>query len=100
MQCAFRSPFWTDEAKDSACASLAPASQSDWCVKTLREMERDPFRLDTIPLQPPAEGLYRVRVDDYRIVFQPGPGWREITVVRIGHRESVYEGLERPRDDG
>ncbi len=88
----------TDEAKEQR-ASLAPVPKR-LVRETLREMERDPFRLDTIPLQPPAEGLYRVRVDDYRIVFQPGPGWREITVVRIGHRESVYERLERPLADG
>ena len=88
----------TDEAKEQR-ASLAPVPKR-LVRETLRKMERDPFRLDTIPLQPPAEGLYRVRVDDYRIVFQPGPGWREITVVRIGHRESVYERLERVQSEG
>ncbi len=38
---------------------------------------------------------YRVRVGDYRIVFRPGPRPREVTVTRIGHRATVYEGLER-----
>lgn len=64
--------------------------------RTLREMQDDPYALDTIPLGPPLEGLYRVRVGDYRIVFEPGPGSREVTVRRIGHRGWVYEGLERP----
>ena len=63
--------------------------------RTLREMEDDPYLLDTIPLRPPLDGLYRVRVGDYRIVFEPGPGHREVTVVRIGHRSWVYEDLER-----
>ena len=58
-------------------------------------MEDDPYGPETIPLRPPLEGLYRVRVGDYRIVFEPGPGSRVVTVVQIGHRESVYEGLER-----
>ncbi len=58
---------------------------------TLREMEDDPYGLDTIPLQPPLDGLYRVRVGDYRIIFEPGPGHRQVTVTRIGHRDWVYE---------
>ena len=62
-------------------------------------MEDDPYALDTIPLQRPVL-LYRVRVGDYRIIFRPGPGQREVTVVRIGHRSWVYEDLERLPDDG
>jgi hypothetical protein len=57
-------------------------------------MEDDPYAMSTIPLQW-REIRYRVRVGDYRIISRPGPGEREVTVTRIGHRESVYEGLER-----
>lgn len=74
--------------------ALAPAPKRQ-VRRTLREMEDDPFALNTIPLRPPMDGLYRVRVGDYRIVFDPGPGEREVTVTRIGHREWVYEGLDR-----
>ena len=73
--------------------SLSPAVKRA-IRRTLREMEDDPYALDTIRLQR-REVRYRVRVGDYRIVFRPGPGVREVTVTRIGHRESVYEGLER-----
>lgn len=78
--------------------ALAPAPKRE-VRRTLREMEDDPYALDTIPLQPPADGQYRVRAGDYRIVFRPGPGRREVTVTRIGHRESAYEGLERSSED-
>ena len=61
--------------------------------RALRDMAQDPYSRGTIPLGPPADNLYRVRVGDYRIIFEPGPGHREIAVLRIGHRESVYEGL-------
>ena len=57
-------------------------------------MEDEPFGPDTIKLRL-NEIRYRVRVGNYRIVFRPGPGEREVTVTRIGRRESVYEGLER-----
>ena len=58
-------------------------------------MEDDPYALDTIPLRPPLDGLYRVRVGEHRNVFEFGEDQRDVNVVRIGHREWVYEGLER-----
>ena len=60
--------------------------------RVLREMESDPFALDYRLLDRP-KVVYRIREGDYRIVFEPGPGDREVTFVRIGHQESVYEGL-------
>ena len=73
--------------------ALAPVPKGE-VRRALREMEDDPYALDTIRLQR-REVRYRVRVGDYRIVFRPGPAARQVTVTRIGHRESVYEGLER-----
>ena len=61
-------------------------------------MELDPYALDTIRLER-AEVRYRVRVGDYRIIFEPGPAVREVTVIRVAHRDRAYEGLERPTDD-
>ena len=66
--------------------------------RALRGMEGDPYGPDTIQLQRPAV-QFRVRVGDYRIISEPGPGAREVSVVRIGHRNWVYEGLERPPAD-
>lgn len=65
--------------------------------RVLRKMEDDPFALDFRQLDRP-EVVYRIREGDYRIVFEPGPGHRVVTVTRIGHREWVYEGLERSGD--
>ena len=65
--------------------------------EALREMENDPYALDTIRLDRP-EIRYRVRAGHYRILFEPGPGHRVITVTRIAHRSWVYEGLERQVD--
>jgi mRNA interferase RelE/StbE len=36
------------------------------------------------------EGLLRVRVGDYRIVYRVADGPQEVTVVRIAHRSDVY----------
>ena len=66
--------------------------------RALRDMEGDPYALDTIQLERP-EILFRVRVDDYRIIFRPGPAVREVTVIRVAHRDRAYEGLERLSSD-
>ena len=86
----------SDEA-GTQLKALAPEPKRRIRAK-LREMTRDPNGPDTLRMQRP-EVLFRVREGDYRIIFRPGPGPREITVVRIGRRERVYEGLERPPAD-
>ena len=79
-----------DEAR-AQLRNLAPGPKRV-IREALREMENNPYALDMIRLRRP-EVRYRVRVGDYRIIFEPGLGHREITVVRIGHRSWVYEGL-------
>ncbi|RIL09768.1 MAG: plasmid stabilization protein [Proteobacteria bacterium] len=37
------------------------------------------------------EGFYRVRVGDYRIVYQFFSGKLLILVVRVGHRKDIYD---------
>ena len=39
------------------------------------------------------EDLYRVRVGDYRIVYQVRQKRLLVLIVRIGHRSEVYRGL-------
>ena len=86
----------SDEA-DAQLKALAPEPKRRVRGK-LREMTRDPYGPDTRQMEWP-EILFRVRAGDYRIIFRPGPGVREITVVRIGHRDRVYEGFEHPAAD-
>lgn len=38
-------------------------------------------------------GLLRVRVGDYRIVYQIDDDVLEVLIIRIGHRRDVYRGL-------
>ncbi|HET6527244.1 MAG TPA: type II toxin-antitoxin system RelE/ParE family toxin [Balneolaceae bacterium] len=40
-----------------------------------------------------ASDLWRVRVNDYRIVYQIKDTKLLVLIVRIGHRRDVYEGL-------
>ena len=40
-----------------------------------------------------ADALYRVRVGDYRIVYEVQDAVVVIVIVRVGHRREVYRGL-------
>ncbi|HPD75608.1 MAG TPA: type II toxin-antitoxin system RelE/ParE family toxin [Methanoregulaceae archaeon] len=40
-----------------------------------------------------AENLYRIRVGDYRVIYQVLQDPREVTVIFIRHRSSAYRGL-------
>ena len=91
----FRVPL-EDEAR-AQLRALAPTPKQE-VRRALREMEDDPYPPGHRRLERP-ELLSRIRVGDYRIVYRPGPGEREVTVTRIGHREWVYEGLEGPGED-
>ncbi len=44
-----------------------------------------------------AEGLYRVRVGDYRVVYSIHSDVLLVLVVRIGHRGEVYQRLRKHR---
>lgn len=81
----------TDEAKQQR-AELAPDPKRR-VRALLRALEDNPYGPDTLQMR--ADVLrFRVREDGYRIIFEPGPGVREITVTRIALREVAYEGLE------
>ena len=62
--------------------------------EALRELASDPYGPGTIEMEA-QEPTFRVRVDDYRVLFNPGPAVDEITVFRIALRSVVYEGYER-----
>lgn len=39
------------------------------------------------------EGIYRIRMGDYRVVYQVRDRFLLVLVVRVGHRKDVYRGL-------
>lgn len=73
---------------------LAPSPKRE--VKAaLRELGEDPYGPGVLQLDAEDE-TFRIRAGDYRILFRPGPGHRELTVFRIAPREVAYEGFEHP----
>lgn len=43
------------------------------------------------PLQYSLKGLRRLRVEDYRIIYQIEDETKSVLVVKVGHRKEVYE---------
>jgi mRNA interferase RelE/StbE len=64
----------------------------DRVLRTLRSLEADPRREGAKRLAGPGE-LWRVRVGDYRIVYEIRDDRLLVLVVRLGHRREVYRGL-------
>jgi mRNA interferase RelE/StbE len=38
-------------------------------------------------------GFFRLRIDDYRVIYQVEDDRLVVLVIRIGHRKDVYRGL-------
>ncbi len=65
---------------------------------TLRELARDPTLGD--PLGGELEGLRKVRVRRYRIVYALDRRSRALQLFAVGHRRDVYEGIAARRRHG
>lgn len=64
-------------------------------ARIIARMERlpsDPFPVQSTKLQG-AERLYRLRVGDYRIVYEVDPEARHILVQYVRHRRDVYRRI-------
>ena len=58
-------------------------------VAAMRDLASQPRRPGCDKLVGP-EGLYRVRIGDYRIVYQVQDQALLVLVIKIGHRREVY----------
>ena len=58
----------------------------------VENLAREPVPHDAYKLAS-AENLYRIRVSDYRVIYQVLHQSREVTVIYIRHRGVAYRGL-------
>jgi mRNA interferase RelE/StbE len=56
-------------------------------IEKFSQIAEDPRGQDSKKLD---EGIYRVRVGDYRIIYEVHDKERTAVVLRIGHRSEVY----------
>lgn len=57
--------------------------------REIDKLKQNPFPPTAKKLQG-YKSIYRLRVADYRIIYEVGKEVRIITVIKIGHRKSVY----------
>ena len=61
-------------------------------IRKIAELARDPRPMGVKKLAG-ADDLYRLRVGNYRVIYQVEDRIVTVTVVRIGHRREVYRSL-------
>lgn len=79
-------------AADKAFSSL-PSKIQDRIDDALDTLESDPWPLGHKKLKGSKKVLYRVRVGDYRVVYQVEEQKLVVVLIRIGHRKEVYRNL-------
>jgi mRNA interferase RelE/StbE len=86
--------YYSINFKPSVEKDLRPLSKTlaSRMMKCIERLMTDPFPRQAIKLSG-TERLYRIRVGDYRIVYEVDTQVKEITVHYIRHRREVYRGL-------
>jgi len=80
--------------KPSVEKDLRPLSKTlvSRVMKRIERLRTDPFPRQAIKLSG-TERLYRIRVGDYRIVYEVDIQAKEVTIHHVRHRREVYRAL-------
>lgn len=77
---------------DKAFSSLPEQARSR-IDDVLDGLETDPRPVGHKKLKGAKEDLYRIRVGDYRVVYQVEEDSLVVVLIRIGHRKDVYRNI-------
>ena len=66
-----------------------PSAMISRIIKKAETLPGNPIPADSKKLRD-TEHTYRLRVGDYRIIYQVNPSEKEIVVCRVRHRKDVY----------
>jgi mRNA interferase RelE/StbE len=69
-----------------------PKSAAGRIFQHLEALENEPFPRQSIKMSG-AENLYRIRVGDYRIVYEVDQDQKQIMINFIRHRKDVYRRM-------
>ena len=68
------------------------SENSDRLLARIEELANDPLPVQSLKLKG-TEGLYRIRVGDYRIVYEVDLLTKSILIHYVRHRREVYRDL-------
>ena len=61
-------------------------------MKAIEGLAKDPFPRKTTKLEG-SEGLFRIRVGDYRIIYEVNRTTRDVSIHYVRHRRDAYRKL-------
>ena len=61
-------------------------------IKRIEDLKSEPFKRQAIKLSS-AEKLYRIRVGEYRIVYEVDVQTKQVIIHHVRHRRDVYRAL-------
>ena len=74
--------------------STLPRKTQDKIAEALQFLSTNPFsELLKVKKSKGADALYRIRIGDYRVVYEIRLEILLIIVIKIGHRREVYRGV-------
>lgn len=68
-----------------------PSHVLDRIIPTIKSLEEHPFPSGSKKLKGIEAKYWRVRIGDYRVIYEVNKGVKIIHVIRIAHRKDVYE---------
>ena len=69
-----------------------PKSTLARVLTAMEELGENPFSRQTVKLEG-ATDLFRIRVGDYRIIYQVDRGGKQVIIHHVRHRRDVYKKL-------
>ncbi|MBJ7450308.1 MAG: type II toxin-antitoxin system RelE/ParE family toxin [Parachlamydiales bacterium] len=68
-----------------------PKQQQAVILKKVTLLAENPRPVQAIKLQPKSEELYRIRIGNYRVVYQILDKCLIVTIIQIDHRKQIYK---------
>ncbi|CAN5322395.1 type II toxin-antitoxin system RelE/ParE family toxin [soil metagenome] len=80
------------ERKAQKAIKKIPNPYQSNIIQAINELSKDPRPERCKKLKGVAD-IWRIRVSDYRIVYQIKDNQLKVVVIRIGHRSDIYDNL-------
>ena len=68
-----------------------PSHVLDRIIPAIKSLEKTPFPSGSKKLKGIGGNYWRIRIGDYRVIYEVDKGVKIIKVIRIAHRKDVYE---------